>query len=298
MKINKVMFVGLGALGTMYAEFFTEAIDKGSVKVIAGKERISKYEQEKIYANGRECKFRFALPEEKADILFYCVKYHQLEQAIEDSRPYVHKDTIILSVLNGILSENIIAQKLGMGHILYCVAQGMDAVKVGNHLTYHSMGKICFGEPAYTNPSVWVDLVRRLFDETGFPYEIPSDMQKHMWGKFMLNTGCNQAAAVFAANYGMLQQEGEARQVMIEAMREVLTLAKCEGVDLSEDDLQYWLIVISRLNPEGKTSMLQDVEAGRKTEVELFSGTVIRLGKVHNIPTPVNDFLFERITLA
>jgi len=296
MKISKVMFVGLGALGTMYAAFLTEAMDKGSVKVIAGKERINKYVREKIYANGKECQFEFADYGEKADILFYCVKNNQLQQAIEDSKPYVHQDTIILSVLNGIGSEDIIAKELGMGHLLYCIAQGMDAVKEGNQLVYHSMGKVCFGEADNTVLSPWVSIVKQLFDETHFPYEIPVDMQKSMWGKLMLNTGCNQAAAVFGANYGMLQQEGEARRVMIDAMREVLVLAKCEGVSLSEDDIAYWLVVISQLDPRGKTSTLQDVEAKRKTEVELFSGTVIRLGKEHGIPTPVNDFLFARMT--
>ena len=78
-------------------------------------------------------------------------------------------------------------------------------------------------------------------------------------------------------------------------MREALALAEAEGVDLSERDLAEWYVVLHALSPAGKTSMLQDIEAGRKTEVEMFGGKVVELGKAHGIPTPVNDVLLHAI---
>ena len=91
------------------------------------------------------------------------------------------------------------------------------------------------------------------------------------------------------------QQPGEARDIMIAAMREVLLLAAAEGVNLGEEDIDYWLSVIAPLNPAGKPSMRQDTEAKRKTEVELFSGTVLELSRKHGIPAPVNEMLNIRI---
>lgn len=82
---------------------------------------------------------------------------------------------------------------------------------------------------------------------------------------------------------------------MESAMREVITLAEREVVQFSQRDLEDWHIVLAGLNPLGKTSMLQDVEAGRKTEVEMFAGKVIELGKRHGTPTPVNQSLFDLI---
>ena len=92
-----------------------------------------------------------------------------------------------------------------------------------------------------------------------------------------------------------MQKEGPARASMIAAMREVQAVAEAEGVHLGEQDMDYWLGVIDRLNPLGKTSMRQDAEAGRRTEVELFAGTVLRLGRKHGIDVPVNERLEREI---
>jgi 2-dehydropantoate 2-reductase len=114
----------------------------------------------------------------------------------------------------------------------------------------------------------------------------------------MMNVGVNQTASVFLCNYGGLQVEGEARNTMIAAMREVIPLSGQEGYPLGEEDLSYWLKVLSVLRPEGKPSMQQDVEAGKSTEVGLFSGTVLALGKKYGIAAPVNELLHRKINGA
>lgn len=138
--------------------------------------------------------------------------------------------------------------------------------------------------------------VAEFFDRTGIPYEVDTNMIKRQWGKFMLNVGVNQTVAVYRGNYGTIQVEGEPRETMIAAMREVIRIAQYEGVTLKEDDLSYWLNVLDQLNAEGKPSMAQDVEAGRKSEVELFAGTVIALYKKHKLAQPTtNKMLYENI---
>lgn len=127
------------------------------------------------------------------------------------------------------------------------------------------------------------------------PHEIDEYMKKRLWGKFMLNVGVNQAVAAHGSCYGDIHKEGFAREVMIKAMREVIPIADIEGIQLCENDVQYWLKVVDALSPEGKPSLQQDLEAGRPTEVELFSGTVLRLGHKYNIETPVNKALYEQI---
>jgi 2-dehydropantoate 2-reductase len=67
------------------------------------------------------------------------------------------------------------------------------------------------------------------------------------------------------------------------------------GVNLSEEDIETFNKVLLNINPQGKTSMLQDIEAGRKTEVEMFAGKVIELGRKLAVPTPVNEKLFDAI---
>lgn len=298
LSIQTVSIVGLGALGVMYARFFSERLPQGKLRVVADRPRIKKYQREGVYCNGQPCDFHYVASDlnvEPADLVLFCVKFGALPQAIEDARKQIGSNTIILSALNGISSEEIIGEAYGMDKLLYCVAQGMDAAKDGNRLQYHNMGKLCFGEKDNTHWSDKVKTVADFFDRCGFAYEVPLDMEKRMWGKFMLNVGVNQTCAVFATTFGGVLAQGEPRETMINAMKEVLLLSQKAGVLLTESDIAYWIQILDGLNPLGKPSMLQDIEAKRKTEVELFSGTVIALGKKHRVPTPVNEFLYQKI---
>ena len=298
MEIRTVAIVGLGALGVLFGHHLAKGLPEGALRVVAGRDRIERYEREGVYCNGEKCRFRYVAPEEtgeSADLILFAVKFGDLEDALRSARGQVGPETIILSLLNGISSEGIIGRALGADKVLPAVAQGMDAVKVGNHLTYAHMGMISFGDRPGGGASEKVAAVRRFFEKTRVPHEVSDDMQRRMWGKFMLNVGVNQAVAVFECDYGGVQREGPARDAMIGAMREALTLARAEGVALTEDDLNYWLRVLSTLNPAGKPSMRQDLEAGRFSEVGLFAGTVLELGQRRGIDCPVNRMLYEKI---
>lgn len=201
-----------------------------------------------------------------------------------------------MSLLNGISSEEIIGQTVGSEHMIYSTAQGMDAVKIENKLTYQHMGNICFG--SLTEHDEKVDRVARFFDKTDLPYEIAKDIRRKLWGKFMLNVGINQSAAVYGCGYGGLQENGEARETAISAMKEVIALSEKEGINLTMTDLNYWLSVLDAVSPQGKPSMQQDMEAKRLSEVGLFSGTVLELGKKHKMTFPTNQMLHDRIESA
>jgi 2-dehydropantoate 2-reductase len=111
----------------------------------------------------------------------------------------------------------------------------------------------------------------------------------------MINVGINQASAVLRAPYGVFQSSPDARALIRSLMEEVVTLAKKTGIGLTEKDIEKWGIIMNHLSPTGKTSMLQDVEAGRKTEVEIFAGKVVSLGKDYDVPTPVNATILRII---
>lgn len=298
MEIKTVSLIGLGALGVMFGHHLAAHMPEGALRIVADAGRIARYERDGVTCNGETCRFHYVTPEEPcapADLLIFAVKYNGLADAIREAKSQVGPDTIILSLLNGISSEEIIGRSLGMDKVLYCVAQGMDAVKVGSALTFAHMGMICFGgrEPGVVTEQV--ERVRRFFERTAMPHEVVPDMRKRLWGKFMLNVGVNQAVAVFECDYGGILREGEARDTMIAAMKEVLVLSEQENVNLTQEDLDYWLRILDGLNPAGKPSMRQDLEAKRRSEVELFAGTVLALGAKHRISFPINHMLYDRI---
>lgn len=159
-KINTVSIIGLGALGTLYAAHFTKVLSKESVRIVADKERIQRYKNQGIYCNNEFCDFNYVATDEimePADLVIFSVKYSGLSQAIKDAKNQIGENTVIISVLNGITSEEVIGEAYGMDKVLYCVAQGMDAVKKGNHLNYVNMGMLCFGEK---DNEIWSEKVK------------------------------------------------------------------------------------------------------------------------------------------
>ena len=294
--IRHVYLSGLGAIGSAFAGKLFD-LDPGCLTVLADDERIKRYTRDGVAINGKHYPFRYLRPEEEgvpADLILIAVKNHHLSQAIQDIRKFVREDTIILSLLNGIVSEEIIGREYGLEKLLYSFVVGTDAVREGTNTRFSNIGKIVFGERS-NSFSPKVVAVKELFDRAQIPYQIPEDMLRELWWKFMMNVGVNQVSAVLKAPYGVFQKVREARELMEMASNEVVVIAARAGINLSAADIEKYIMILDTLAPEGKTSMLQDVEAGRKTEVEIFAGTIMDLGRRYGVPTPVNEILFRQI---
>ena len=294
--IKTVGIIGLGALGVLYSHLFTQGLGQDRVMVLADGDRIARCKRDGVYLNGQLCAFNYtdaAAIAEPVDLLLFAVKFGGLEGAISTCRHLVGPDTTIISVLNGITSEEVLAQAFGREKLVWCVAQKMSAVKVGNQATISPFGDLALGVPAGADPAR-LHALTALLDRIHMDYELPEDIRRHMWSKLMVNTGCNQTAMVFECGYGGLRQP-EAKRIMVGAMREVMAVANAQGIPLTEEDLQGWVRVMEGFPADGEPSMRQDGKAHRKSEVELFSGTIRRLGAIHHIPTPVNDWLYRKI---
>lgn len=297
MTINKVAILGLGALGTMYGKFFVDSIGVANTYAIANAERIARYRREGILYNGKPCDFTYIDTETRCaimDLIIVATKGYNLEQAMQDMRNFVGEKTVIISVLNGITSERRLIEAFGAERVLYCVAQGMSAVRTGNDLCCHDMGTLVVGD-GQGNKTLAMQRLTEFFAATGIRFEVSEDILHHLWGKLMLNVGCNQVTAAYDLMFGPIQQPGAYRDTMRAAMQEVIAVANAEGVAMDEGDLDYWFGVFDKLPPEGTTSMWQDVNAKRRTEVDLFAGTIISLGRQHSISTSVNEQLYEMI---
>jgi 2-dehydropantoate 2-reductase len=296
-KIQNISVIGLGAIGCAYTSKLSE-MDPECVKVIVNRERRERYAKNGFIINGKPYNFCYIQPEEKtkpADLLIVAVKFHDLQQTIKDIRNHVGPETIILSLLNGISSEEIIGREYGMEKMLYSMCVGIDAVRIGTSINFSNIGEIHFGEKINTSHSAKVEAVKELFERAKIPYVVPENMIRTLWWKFMVNVGINQTSAVLKAPYRVFQEVKEANELMQSTMREVISLSQKVGVNLNEDDIAEFNKVLNNLSPNNKTSMLQDIEAGRKTEVEMFAGTVCELGRKYQVATPINEMLFKMI---
>ncbi len=294
-EVKSMGLIGLGAVGALYAERLLAT--GAQLRVIVDAERKARYEAAGVYVNGRRIDFPYATPDEAApvDLLLIATKANGLRAAMETAAGFVSPDTRIISLLNGVVSEGIVAERFGAAQVLYSVAQGMDAVMVNGRLTYTHPGQIVLGEREPGPISARVRAVAAYLTAHGVQVTPVEDMVRRQWAKLMLNVGINQACMVFACSYDGVQKPGKPRDTMIGAMREAQTLARLEGYPISDAEFDEWIALADSLAPEGKPSMRQDGEAHRKSEVELFAGTMIVLGRRHGVPTPVNDWLYEQV---
>lgn len=296
-KIEKVTIVGLGALGCAYAGKLYDMSPNG-LKVLAGGERAKRYKVEGFFINGKRYDFTYVSPEEHgdpADLILVVVKNHQLPQAIVDMKNQVGDNTVILCLSNGITSEEIIGKEYGIDKILYSVSYGLTANRQGNHVHFTSYGNVAFGEKTNLIYSEKVQAVKDLFERAGIPYSIPENMLHSLWWKFMFNVGINQCSAVTRGKYRAFQTVDEAKKLLDAAMWEVVRLSEKVGINLTGADIEKWYGVLYTLNPNSRTSMLEDIECGRKTEVDAFAGTVCELGEKYGVSTPVNRTLLNII---
>ncbi len=295
-EINKVSIIGMGALGVLYGSHIVKHLGMEAVDFIMEESRLQKYGNQPVYCNEEEFRFHMTLDTQAkpADLLIVAVKYTGLEDALDRIKNCIGPDTIIISVLNGISSEGIIGERFGMDKVIHTVAQGMDAMKFGNKLTYTQMGQLRIG---IINEALRekLDCLAAFLHKINLPHVVEEDILYRMWGKFMLNVGVNQTCMVYGTTYAGVLEPGEPNRTTIAAMREVIALANAEGVALSEKDLNQYIELTKTLSPTGTPSTGQDRINRKPSEVELFAGTVIELAKRHNIYVPANEFLYQRV---
>lgn len=288
--------IGLGALGMLYASQISASLGSDNIFFLGDRKRIDRYRQTPFSINGKPFSFRiedYTKPR-PVDFLIVAVKYGSLPSALDTMNASVGPDTTILSVMNGIDSEEILAERFGKDKVLYCIAQGMDAVRLGSSLTYTLPGTLCLGTRTEGQESRLKDLTNYL-DKANISYIVEADIVKRLWGKFMLNVGINQTCMAYETNYGGVLAPGEAYDILTGAMKEVIELSKKEGIGLTEEDMDFYIKLIKTLSPQSVPSMRQDGMARRYSEVEMFSGVVRRLAAKHGLKVPVNDMLYEKI---
>ena len=233
-EIKNIAILGAGAMGASYASMFFDA-PEFSTALVAREPRYDRLKTEGLVVNRKRYSVPVVHPDENvppADLIIVALKCHNLPDAVHDLKNLVGDETIIISVMNGLDSEEYLGAVYGMDRVLYAIAVGIDALREGNSVIYTTSGKIFFGEADNSHVNEKVRRVAAAFDKAGIKYEIPPDMIRMLWWKFMINVGINQASAVMRAPYGVFQSSPEARAMVDTLMREVIVIAERIGVNL------------------------------------------------------------------
>ena len=299
--IKKVTLIGLGAMGVFFAPRISEKLG-ADFRILADGARKERLERKGVTVNTINYRFPIITPDvegDPAELVIIAVKGYDLEQAIKDIRNQVGKDTIILSVLNGVESEKQVAAVYGEEHVLYSYMRISIVMKDGKTEFDPHKGSIHFGDlkndPEHYSENVLA--VKNLFDLCGIDYKVDADMLKGIWFKFMCNVAENMTCAMFGVPFGAFQKSDDANYFRHKAMWEVIHVANKLGIDIGQNEIDRQEHTIGRLPYENKPSTLQDLEAGKHTEVDMFAGTVVRLGKELSVETPVCECFLHGIHL-
>lgn len=295
MKIKTVAVLGAGAVGSYIIWGLSEREDI-KLGVIAEGERKERLEKEGCLINGKLYRPEVWTPQEAAgvDLLIVSLKYGALPDAVDSIKQAVGEHTVIMSLMNGVDSEDIIAEKVDASHILYSL------IKVASH----KEGKgycfdpettigIIFGEISEPYESERVEAVNNLFSGTGMHYRSTKYIREEMWSKYRLNICNNLPQAILGAGVGCYSDSTHMKAIRDGLQKEVEAIAAAKGIDLSKVDIKSTRG--SAVPPTARYSTLQDLDAGRHTEIDMFSGALVRMGKELGIPTPYNEYTYHMI---
>ena len=297
-KVKNVIICGLGAIGTIYAARIADA-GNINLKILLDEERIEKYKTNPTVFNNKEYSFDYITGDYcgfNADLIIIATKNSGLMEAVDAVKNFVNENTVFISLLNGISSEDVIASVYGFDKVLYSYYIGHTSTRQGRSIVHDGVYKTVFGEKDNQQLSKKVLKVKEFFDSTGIPYEIPVDMDYSRWWKFLVNVGYNQASAVLNASYGVFQNSERANNLAINLMQEAANLAKAMGVKNTHQLIAQVLDVIKTMLPETRTSMLQDIDAKRQTEVGIFAGYIVESAKKYSISVPYNKVVLDIIS--
>ena len=286
-----VVLLGAGAIGVLPAALLVKA-PAVRLSVAADSERIARYRRDGIYLNGEKLPFKYSAPEEltSADLVLVATKMPALAAALENVAPAVTGKTVFLPLLNGISASGIIQARFPQAQVLSGFHLGHASVRQGNQITHDGVGTIyCGGKKSALDFAVGV------LRTAGVDVETPENIEVAMWQKFVLNVGINQTQAFYRADYGTVQQSPEMLRMAWDLMEEAVAVGRACGVALGDEVIDSAMMVICKMPGNVKTSMLQDVEAGRITEVDAFAGTVCRLAEKFGIDVSNNKLVLEKI---
>ena len=296
LKINKVTIIGLGAIGAFMASELSKVLDKTQLRILAEGDRKAKLEKEGIIINDRHYTFSLVTPQEEdpADLILIATKYSGLEQAIQDIRGQVGKDTVIMSLLNGVNSEEKLQEVYG-NRVIYALMR-ISSMRTNEGIYFDPRaGNIEFGEAMNETLSERIVAIKDLFEAAGIRLRVPQDMKKALWYKYACNVAENQSSAILGIPFGAWRVSESANALREAAMKEVFAVAQKKGIEMGEEEILAQRKLLSRVDYSNKTSMLQDIENKRPTEVEMFAGEMIKMGKEVGVETPINEIFYHAL---
>ena len=293
MKIKKVAVLGAGAVGS-YVIWGLSQKDNIQLGVIAGGERAERLKKGITINNKKYYPNVWSSTEKDIDLLIVALKYNSLQNAVKTIASAVNENTVVMSLMNGVDSEEIISAEIGKKNVIHsCIKVASHKENNGYCFNPETTLGIIFGETEEPYYSERVKAIEELFSNTGLHYRYTDYILEEMWAKFRLNVCNNLPQAILGAGVGCYEDSIHMKAISDGLRNELETIATSKGIDINKS---------GELSKRGSAvpasarySTLQDIDAGRHTEIDMFSGAMMRMGKELGIATPYNEYTYHMI---
>ena len=230
------------------------------------------------------------------DIIILCVKYPDVAAGLQQAAKLAHPDSLLVTLQNGIGHLELL--KAGKGSpaiILGITALGANLVSPG-HVRYAGSGltRIGFLKSASFARSLLLAQVCNLLNDCGMETAIVDDILDYVWTKLLINVGINALTAIHRCSNGELLETDDTLNTLTAAVKEGEAVARAMGIQVPDDPLAMTVDVCKK-TARNLSSMLQDINNKKPTEIDSINGEIVAAGRKFGIPVPVNEELVQRI---
>jgi len=226
------------------------------------------------------------------DAILMTVKAWQVAEAAQPLAPFIGPETVVVPLENGVDSPDVLAGIVGREHVLGGLCAIVAYAVAAGHIKHAaSEPLVMFGE-LDNRVSERVERLRDAFVGAGIRTEVPPDIQRSMWTKFLFITPMSAIGALTRVPIGEWRAQAEVRSVVDAALRELLAIAAAKGIDLGADAIERTWQRYDTLAAASTSSLQRDVMEGKPSELDAQIGAVVRFGRELGIPTPVSETLY------
>ena len=295
----RIAVIGAGAMGSIYGGHL--ALDNEVYLVDTNPKVVETINDQgiRLEENGEDHIYRpkavtdtSALPQMDLIILF--VKALFSRAALNGNRNLIGKDTYLMTLQNGSGHEDILGEFVDKGHIIIGTTEDQGTILGMAHIRHGGTGGTNLGMLT-PDAEGMLPKLKETLDRCGFRAKIHENIQQLIWNKLFVNVALSAVTAVLNVKMGFIAQDPHAFALSSQLLHEAVAVAHAMGLEADEAHLLQEIRETSERVPEGITSICADLSAGRKTEVDTISGSVVRAAKKCGIEVPAHEFLVNMV---
>jgi len=229
------------------------------------------------------------------DVVMVGVKTWQVPEVAESIRPLIGEDTLVLPLQNGVEAPTQLVEILGREHVCGGLAKIFSFIAGPGHIRHSGVDPyIAIGE-LDNQHTARIETLLHAFTHAGIKAEIPADITAALWAKFLFVASWGGIGAITRAPLGVIRSIKQTRRMLERSMQEIYEVARALKINLEQNTVSATMGFVDTLPPNGTTSMQRDIAGNRPSEIDSWSGAVVRFGRDAGVPVPVNEFIYNSL---